>query len=279
MKVMKYKKLFNLVSILIAIFYTSIVVHADAGPKQTLTIYVINSPSDEYYLDLLVDKHSTIYFANFSDEELKWKDLMLSKYDVDGYRAVSVRCGDSLIGKKHFLNSYKHFFSYRVPVPKEFKIIYEDKEGNISVSNKITTNKFFAAAVYDFEKNQLQEMNASFIYLHNLTVTFGFVFKLLLTIVIELLIFSWFKSIRRKKPIVITNILTQIYLNVVFVASYYTFLREYPLAIFLYLEVSIIYIEYKIYKKYCEYQDKRKLLTYSILANLITMLLGMWISF
>ncbi|NCU27113.1 hypothetical protein EOM86_10400, partial [Candidatus Nomurabacteria bacterium] len=41
-------------ALIVVLFVTGISVHADAGPKPSVTILVENSGSEEYYLDLLV---------------------------------------------------------------------------------------------------------------------------------------------------------------------------------------------------------------------------------
>lgn len=282
MKSNKYKNISKIILLMFIIINSSIVVNADAGPKPSLTIYVINSPNDDYYLDLLVDEKSGFgeFIFDYEERDTKWEHLKLYQYRNDGYRAACVHSKmvhGSLQGTDNEFNSYKHSFGYKVP--QEFKVIYEDAQGNIQVSNKIKSNNFFASAVYDYKKNELQRMSKSFIYYHNFNITFSFILRLLLTLIVELIVLRYFKLIKRKTPVILANILTQIYLNVLFVASYYTFLRQYSIIVFLILEISIIFIEYNIYKKFCRYESKNYLLRYTIIANIITALLGYWIAF
>ena len=87
---------------------------------------------------------------------------------------------------------------------------------------------------------------------------------LLITVIIELLIALLFKT-KKYYVIIVTNIITNTLLQ-------FAMFKNSSILLFIMFEIIIFISEYFIYLRYIDI-DKKKLLTYTLLANIITMLI------
>ena len=108
-----------------------------------------------------------------------------------------------------------------------------------------------------------------------------FLLRVVLTILIELvigLIFGY-RSSKERKTIIITNLITQILLNLaILLFDYYMGLLVW-IFIFPILEIVVTIIEAIVYLVKFKDHKKFKTIIYSLIANLCTCLLGMYTSF
>ncbi|SKA92979.1 hypothetical protein SAMN05443428_11332 [Caloramator quimbayensis] len=252
---------------------------ADMGPKPSITVYVKNFNSQSYYLDLLVnEKNYAIKFDDFNDRKYspELKNLNLYKYNKDGWIAAHIR-NWLLFGDLHGKydkekNMMVHYFTYH-GVPETFKIITENEKGEIVVSNEITPHQFRAEVIFDMSTGKVIKISSPF-----RTYDFKyFIFLIIFTVIIELLISIPFK-IKPKKVVVYVNIFTQLLLQASILAAFklYSFKASY--VVFYIEELAIVFIEYFLYRAYTKPLNKKVLAFYTVLSNLVTFLIGILIS-
>lgn len=256
-----------------------VTVFADVGPKPSLHIFVKNFNTKDYYLDVLVQGERIDYSdlnRNYTEE---YKELELYKYNKDGWLAKHIRYhllfGD-LKGKyDENKDMMVHNFSYH-GVPHTFKIIIQEPDGNLYVSDVITTNQFNSNVILDRKTGEIEAVKGVYIDLlgNDGGILRTVVISMLLTILIELLIAIPFK-IRPLKVVIWVNAATQLFLHTVLLSLF--FLRQYSMmnTSFLVLEVCILVLEYFLYKKFADNVKKERLISYVIVANLSTFLLGL----
>ena len=92
----------------------------------------------------------------------------------------------------------------------------------------------------------------------------NYIKMLLITVIIELIIALLFKT-KKYYIIIITNIITNTLLQ-------FAMFKNSSILLFVMFELIIFISEFFIYLRYIEY-DRKKLLLYTIIANIITMLL------
>jgi hypothetical protein len=256
------------------------------GPKPSITIDVINAPNNEYLLDLLTKPTSFGGFSGTSNFE-EYRDYILKDYEEfsgqpihtyseDGYLAAAIR--NSLLWASH--NDDQWNFDY-IGVPREFKIIIQDSEGNLRVSPLITNSCFNCYHTLDYQNmavgndyaasanqlvNQLKN-KYSLVFLISLLVC------LPLTLLVEVLLALFMKIFHQLKLIIITNIITQVFTQFMITFGFGIF-RAIGFTIgFLWAELVVFVTEYLIYSHKIKNQTKAKILAYTIIANLLSALL------
>lgn len=262
-------------------------VSADIGPKPTATIYVQNFDSQDYMLDLLVPE-DYIYFGDKginTNYPESFKETGLYKYDHEGWKAAHIRSSllnGSLYGVFNQENSLMiHRFSY-VGVPKEFKIIVQKENGELVISSKVAPKQFNSELLFDFKtgevevirKDLLENIRDKVLY-NNESSSETFLFRVVLTIVIELLVAILLFKINQKMVIIFTNIATQIILNGVLFVLFY--LRNNFSQILLLSELAVIMIEFLIYAKFFRGISKQKIFIYALVANIVSFYIGLFI--
>ena len=107
-------------------------------------------------------------------------------------------------------------------------------------------------------------------------VTYHFIERVVVTILIELLIALCFqiKKKRELKIIVLTNIATQILLNFMLQMLSVYYISVFAFLCYTLLEIAVIYIEAKIYQKYMKDHSKGELIGYATVANILSLLIG-----
>lgn len=194
-----------LMVLMIFIIGLIMLVYADVGPKPSVTVYVKNFDDKDYYLDLLT-RNPQVSFDDFNNRSYdeSYKQLGLYKYNQDGWLATHIRYHllfGALTGEYHSRNHMMvHRFSYR-GVPKHFKIIVEKSNGEMIISNAIELKQFNARVIFDMRTGKVSKVPY---------ISYGFFYFILLivlTIVIEIFVASYFKM-RFFSLIVITNVST-----------------------------------------------------------------------
>lgn len=273
---MKYNKIIKILMIpIIIILLIPQTVYADMGPKPSITIYVKNYKNRTYYLDLLT-KNNNIRYTDFNDHgkySNDIKNMPFYKYNEGGWMATHIR-KQLLYG--HLKGEYNektgfiiHRYYYHA-IPKTFKIIVQEENGDLLVSNVITPMQFNAKVLLDLQTGKVTKIPQ---------ISYGFYYFLILivlTVIIELLIAILFKF-KSYKLIIKANILTQLILHFILVytfdiMNYKTWYTE-----FLILEVLVILIEFLIYRIFSKNYSWKKLLIYTCTANIVTFILGLLI--
>ncbi|MTI69842.1 MAG: hypothetical protein FH751_06285 [Firmicutes bacterium] len=263
------KKLLSTIIIIILIFNIFTLSFADAGPKPTLTIYVKNFASQDYYLDLLGKEGEYNYFyATDGNEKYDlMKDIPLYKYDKNGWKAIHMRTWLLRGNLKGNYDKEKgmmvHKFSY-VGVPKKFKIIIQKENGDLQISKKIINRHFNSYVYYDMKTNTYEIYNN---YRFNILST---ILLIVFTLLIEVIVALLFRF-NKWKVIIIINLITQIYLNLALYIFDGMFIYDY---FYILIEVSIIIIEYLLYKRVVNDISNKKIFGYVLVANILSFLLG-----
>jgi len=268
--------------ILLFILLLSTNVFADIGPKPSLTIYVENFESQDYLLDLLVPPGYGYFdmeneFNSAYPEEYKASNLYM--FNVDGWKAAHIRTSileGSLFGE--FDQESKlmvHKFSY-VGVPKNFKIIMQKPDGGLIISDEVNLKQFNTEILYDCQIGEIKQLRKGFFEgIKDQFFDFNsdsFFYRVTVTVLLEslLALIFFLKSI---KTIIITNLITQILLNISLYVIYFLYNSDFIKMLIL-LEFIILVTEFLIYKKFIKVSN-RKLLLYTILANTLSFIVGL----
>ena len=248
---MKKKLLFLLLILLLPIS-----VHADTGPKPSINVTLINMNTTNYKIDLLSDfSDKKEYIDDIVDYYSNYKDEPIYKYHEDYMYATCLR-NFLLHGNIEGNKKHTHYFTY-FGVPNKFKVIIQMPDGTIKVSELLEKKAF--------DYNVTLDVNDMKIVSENKDVNIiNYVKMLLITVIIELIIALLFKT-KKYYIIIITNIITNTLLQ-------FAMFKNSSILLFVMFELIIFISEFFIYLRYIEY-DRKKLLLYTIIANIITMLL------
>ncbi len=249
-------------------------IHADIGPKPSVTITFEGDIPNEYYATLLSERKSTGPDSAYDgtnarytieDEEYAIWQKFVAYEDTDGFYFLQEfwNCTD------------KTSFRWGYFPPQTFKVLVYIPD----------TDTFIVSDIYQryaFESYFTMTLNptnqpAKIIESYNFTwEIISLVARILLTILIELFI-AWLFLIRSKRDIriiTIVNLITQIGLNIAlnvinFYKGQWAFVFYYAI-----LEIVILFIEAMIYKK----ASIKKATIYAMIANIVSFIVGLWIA-
>lgn len=301
----KYKKLFlTLVFLLATAFSLPVSVSANAPmPADHLTAILSNLPDDAVYADLLIkidendpkyvefQPNAGVYIASGASE--------LVAYSKDGFRSFTFHYKDakSNIRISHYYNydntityyvdfcnslEYRDYLTQYEDLRKDYrdiKLVLLDKDFNIiAVSDTAQLPKesnafrFNGHIYYDFITNALECENE----LNPLYVIFGGFYSILIMLVsigAEVTLARFFGLEREyRKTILIVNVCSQIAMRVLYIALPFTYLIETCI-----LEILVYTVEFLIYKKRFWELQTGKLAYYTVAANTLSLLLGIFL--
>lgn len=246
--------------------------YADTGPKPSVKIKIKNPPDEDYVLDILEEQNhpedngKTQYTTDISDGI--WQKLYA--YSDGAWMSASIYnflCHNSLHESKA---GAKETFEYTYMPPNEFRVIVITKSGNVTVSDTVAKKSFYYTCTYDYSKNRIT--SSVFMQTSTLIILVSFIITLGITFVIEFVIFLLFRLKCRKKALKIlaVNSITQVILYTVMLV-YYEF-TDYPnyLLIFAIAEIMVIIAEIFIYLKILKENSKKRVIAYTIIANLFS---------
>ena len=153
-------------------------------------------------------------------------------------------------------------------VPKTFKVIVQYEDGEIVVSNVITTKPFWSAVTLDLSTGKVSEIP------HVSYSILKFIFLIILTVIIELVIAMLFK-IKEYSLIIKVNIFTQLLLHFILLFTFGKLNSSIWYCEFYLLEILIVFIEFGFYKIYLKDYNSKKLFIYSVVANVTTFITGL----
>lgn len=259
----------------------SINVSADMGPKPYVKI-TINGDTKGMYMTLICKDYSARWgtveeydITEYIDEELKDAHLKFAEYkDEDGYKYIQYL---ESIEDKSFVWSYL--------APSEFKILIYDSINDKFITDNKVYERYGLGTTYELvlnDENFIVTKNAS-----NVLDIIGFFIRLCICILIELavaIVFG-FKDKGEFKFIVIINVITQVVLNITLTLM--TIFIGYKTAIiyptYLGLEIGITIFEALMYllfikkiekKNEIEIKTNGKIISYAVLANVASFVLG-----
>lgn len=260
---------------------TPMSVSADIGPKPSVEIEFIGLEEEEYYVTLLSETDSTgpwsegnSYYEYMGDEAVFNK---FSEYeDADGYYFLSYMedCSEDDV------------FEWNYYPPQKFKVlIYLPEKDSFIATGQIyeryAFDSYFTVYVSDVEASKIEAEES---YDFSMEIV-SLIARVILTIATELLIALLF-CYRDKKSltaIALANVVTQVILNILLnVINYnsgqYAFVFHY-----VWMEIFVFIIEAFIYDKAIGRENKatgKKYhpWAYAAVANLISIIVGIWIA-
>lgn len=178
---------------------------ADMGPKESLTITVINAPEGVYYLDLLQQDEDGAPNVDPEDYDPALVEGLRS-WEGEGWYPTLVHgtypplFGDLVPGEDG-----THHFSY-FGLPKTFRIAVSSADGVRATAEPFTRTVFHTELVYDYESNTVTRS----------TSTIGYYLTQFLTTLIPTLVVEgtllWpfgFRSRRSIEAFLVVNVATQ----------------------------------------------------------------------
>ena len=266
------KKIFVIIA---AVFFLSGLftrpVSADMGPKPSVTITISDPPEGHYYVTLLGnEEHGPWGFVNeenmeadvSGEEETEAYKAFLTYEDEEGYRLLNYvsECSED------------HEFKWSYYPPENFKIaIYSVKDQSLKISQAINREAF--EAYYDV--NFKNDMSVSEDTRLGRRIAL-FAIRVIVTIGVELLlgVILGYRSKSEIRTIIITNLITQVTLNLFmslidYSTGAYAWLIFFPIG-----ELIVLVIEMIVYLIKFKGQNKFKTVLYSMFANGLTLYLS-----
>lgn len=243
-------------------------IHADMGPKPSVTVYVDEDIKGPYFVTLLGNKEPygpwSKVEAGESPKDASLKDqafAAFSRYeDMDGYMFLG-NMSDELTGTGSFAWTYYP--------PEEFRIaVYDAGSETILTSVPVQRTAFNSYFHVHIENGVLEVKEES----HLGKELFKAVLRALLTVVVELAL-AYLFSYREKKQIIsilLVNLITQLLLGVFLMLIDYhggmlTWMILFPIG-----ELAVIVLEMVLYLILFRQVKRGKLILYTIVANLLT---------
>ncbi|MGB7594512.1 MAG: hypothetical protein WBL80_03000 [Erysipelotrichaceae bacterium] len=272
---MKPLRFLTLVCFLFVFFAFVFPVHADMGPKPSLTIIVKNAPDEPYYLDLLIQNRGT--YDNLGDDRASLDPSMLGllkSKEFDGWFPALVDGTTTPLWAKLTGTADGetriHHFNY-MGVPTIFKIIVVTKSGAVKVSETIHTYLFQTTITYDMQAQKLIMPNVAYAYLLQFFSTF------IPTLLIEGLVLFLYRLWTRKNliTILIVNFVTQLFMTAIVGSYLFKYGMFSALIVLLLIEPVILIAEALIYRVKLEHGSKMRYVAYAIVANFFSWFAGM----
>lgn len=249
---------------------------ADMGPKPSIYI-TIKGIEGDYVAAFAAKKASgpnfdyEFYKEGYYDY-LEYNPIMEYK-DDEGFKWITryYKCKD------------KTDISFTYYAPEIFKLIIY-KDGKLySVTKSIEKYAYASYYTIDFSSNIITEnniieyeINNSYDYVKEIL---NLIFRIILTLLIEFALFFLFRLYTKHnfKVVLITNLITQILLNVILNLNYYYNGLLSAYAILILLEIGILIIETIIYKLFLKDKNKVLITIYPIIANISSFIVGLLI--
>lgn len=278
----------GLIMVLGIIFLLPSTANADTGPKPSIDLIVRGLDTEDYWLDLLVTDEPEYSWLDITEDE-KSKVSKLAEYeDEDGFHPALLVGSDipiigELKGKKQENGSYLHKFSYN-GVPKTFKIAILKSDGTLIISKVVNRVQYQTVIEYTLENLNTDEKvilsageTTEKIPLTQLIT--GFLLRLFATLIIEIIIaiLFGFKSKSSVKILLITNLLTQIILNIIVLSSCSINGQLHGLFTFALGELIVIFIEVIVYSNLLTERNKLWRIGYALCANIVSLMAGFWL--
>ena len=271
------KTAFILITILLAALVFPVYALADMGPKDALTVTVLNPPDESYYLDILTNETVTDHYDNLREDRETLNQSMLkllySKTDEGWWPAYAEGTGAPIFGG--LTGSEKgatmvHTFSY-FGVPETFRVIIVTESGKVAVSEPRTRETLQSSVVYDFATGELTDTP----YLGTLLLQFAV--SLVSTVIIEglLLILFGFKLRDNLAVFLLVNIITQVVLAAVTVIIQFKYGVFAAIFAVMLVEFLILVSESLVFARFLKGRSTGRRVAYAITANLVSLTFGL----
>ena len=266
------KRMFSLAaSLLLCLALLGGTASADTGPKQSLTITVVNAPKGVYYLDLLQqdgDGSPNIHREDYDPTLLEG----LEGWEDEGwYPALVHGTNPPLFGDLVPGEDGAHHFTY-FGLPETFRIAVSSAGGAQATAEPFTRTVFYTHLTYDWSTNSITRATSPAGY-----YAFQFLSTLVPTLIIEGILL-WLFGFRAKRDwlvFLIVNLVTQAGLHlwvaenlVVNGSSAFQYL------VLLVAEVPILFLELAVYVFLLKEHSRFRRAAYAACANIASYALG-----
>lgn len=265
--------------VLLSLLFISILfctsVYADFGPKDLLTVYVKNPPSELYYLDLLYEGE-TPDLPNLTEEELaSLNPDMLNAIREDRYgltaaltEGTGIPTFGSLTGQPDGLRN-KHVFSY-YGLPETYRIILVTESGSVRVSDAFTRRAMQSSITYDYSTGLAEVPPLWKQY------ALQFLYTLAMTLILEGGLFLLMRFSPKEDGLCFlgVNLVTQIALTAIVGRSLILGGTVYAFLILILCELGILAAETIAYAFLLRGHKRPRRIVYGITANLISWAAG-----
>ncbi len=243
-------------------------VHADVGPKPSVTVYFDDVPEGTYFVTLLSDREVYGPWRKVEVSEIKEgtsdKDKAFAAFvsyeDEDGYCFLG-NMSEEMTGKGTFAWTYYP--------PESFKVaVYSVKEGRLYLSDickREAFDSYFHARIKDGQLLIEEESHLG-------KTLFKTLLRALVTVAVELAL-AYLFGYRSKKhilSILIVNLISQTALNVFLMLGDYFGGMLVWMILFPIGEIAVIVLEMILYIALLRKEKKGKLIFYVFLANLLS---------
>jgi len=278
----------TIVCVIIVSIFLPINAQADAGPKPSVVIDFKGLDGELYFATLLSSTKSTGPFSAFDENNPYSSHYKDGQDEFQIYqRFVNYEDNDGFYFLQFFEDcSETNRFSWTYYPPQEFKVLLYFPESDAFIASEIyeryAFDSYFSAEIAEQSDSLALQKEITLSKTYNYTKEIvSLVIRIILTIAIELGI-AWLFGLRGKrvfKFISVTNIITQIALNLAlniinFYMGMFAFVFFYIL-----LEIAVIVAESLLYA-ICLKNDasKPKLILYAVSANVVSFASGMFMA-
>ena len=280
---MKQNRKFKIVVILlltiVCMFSCTVIVHADIGPKDQLTVHVKNPPNEIYYLDLLTQDTNTYdNFYNEGERESLNQDMLslLYSHESEGWKPALVEgtgapMWGSLVGEPDG-DEMIHTFGY-VGVPDTYRIIIVTESGKVSVSDVFTRKALNSSIIYDYTSGKATVPHIWVSYIIQFLTT------CIPTLIIEgmILLLFGFKFKENYKVFLLVNISTQVVLTftlgvaLIQKGPFTAYFTQFP------IEIVIVIVETFLYCQLLHGKSIGRRSAYGVTANIVSWAVGFFL--
>ncbi len=269
------KRFLGIVLALCLIFGTTLPAFADMGEKPSVTLKVLNPPSKEYRVGLLVrgephDPEELEDEFEYVNGDPGYRDMF--KYEGDGYCfAHHPGPGFFIMSSNDILNGTYRFTYY---APSTFKVIVVSGDSCYISEHEIVSSRYACYAIFDCETNELYEDLEAYEE-YDRTFFKRSIRFLILTLLIEgFLLFAFgLGQVRNIVVFLVTNVLTQVFLHY----RNWSYRRNDGSGLgasisFIGTELLIVIIETIVFAILMKEKDEKrwKVVVYAIVANLVS---------
>ena len=252
------------------------------GPKASIEITFMDIKADEYYVTLLSKSKSTGQYSYF-DEDYERFDEYYSKLNDIEKKFYHYKDSDNyyFVGNVQKLSQNQNVYKWGYMPPNEFKILVyiEESDTFIASCEHISRYAFNSYFTVYYKDGIITDITKTYEYGKEIL---NCIIRIMATLIIELGIALIFKY--RKMSllfILITNVATQILLNVFTNIDYYKNGGLSSTVLLIALEIIILFIEsiiYAIFLPKIDSNNRRlKAILYALLANASSFAAGLLI--
>jgi len=266
--------------VIITCFAVPVTVKADIGPKPSVVIEVVGFEEKDYYMTLLSERDSTGPWSHGNE----YYDYMGEKQAFEAFENYEDKDGYYFLS---FMQdcSENDTFEWTYYPPQRFKVlIYTMDDGQFYCSDEVYERYAFDSyfRVTLSESGQVLTAQKSYDFSMELL---SLAARVVLTILIEVLIalMHGYRSKKNVKIIGITNVCTQVVLNVLLNVINYSSGQMAFVFHYVWMEFVVFAIEAVVYAKLLDRTDgelemAKHPIAYAVLANAVSLAAGIWIA-